>query len=285
MSRSRLRKTWDRLPAIPTTTLPSPHRFVLLCLAEDAAPGPAAIAARTGLSSHTVAACLADLENAGWIRGERRSEPRERGEQRLPTTWILAGDGGPVVRARPGRHLARKGPLRGGVPGRVRGGVGIERSGAVSEVRLKSAPERAIGSAGLFDEAGFEATPDRLAVTRLTLRPTDAAGWELWRTMVSAPLLRGAEEADRMVKPGSLARQAAGLARRLAVEHLAVDAGRRLITELVAALAAERADAGPGWAPPTMASMSQRLHALLGEHAGTLRALVPAGAQPPKGAA
>jgi hypothetical protein len=283
MSKSALRRLWDRLPSIPKTTLPSPHRFVLLCIADEAAQGPAVIAARTGLTAGTVAACLADLEKAGWARGERRSEPRGKGAVHATTVWSLATPGGAVVRGRSGRRGASKAtppdreggraPRVGG--GGVRGGVDVVGDGAVSEIRRKAkAPD-------LFDTSGAAEDPVRAAVARGVLKPTDTLGWALWRMMVASPFLRELEVADTTRPPGSLARQAGWLARRLEPRRLGVDAGREFLTELVTTLAAERAAAGSQAPPPSMVTVGERFLAMAEERG--LR--VPVSVQKPKGAA
>ncbi len=93
--------------------LPAHHRLVLLVLADfaddtsKAWPSAQTIATRSGQSRSTVELCLDELEEGGWIAGERRGA----GKRRLSTVFMVRVEGRPVRRARPGRHSPAGGEL------------------------------------------------------------------------------------------------------------------------------------------------------------------------------
>ena len=134
--------------------LPSPHRFVLLALADAADdtghawPSVATIITITGQGERTVRSCLNELEAAKWIKGEQRYA----NGRPLSTRYHVRAEGGSVTRERSGRHGARGAPSEGAPGAEVHGaqgaqGAGYGARGAPSE----GAPGAGVGAPGAGD--------------------------------------------------------------------------------------------------------------------------------------
>lgn len=120
--------------------LPSPHRFVLLALADAADdtghawPSVATIITITGQGERTVRSCLNELEAAKWIKGEQRYA----NGRPLSTRYHVRAEGGSVTRERSGRHGARGAPSEG-APG---AGVGAPGAGDPPKDPISSDPPK-----------------------------------------------------------------------------------------------------------------------------------------------
>ena len=155
------------------------------------------------------------------------------------------------------RRAGRSGGLQSGVSRRSKpkqnasGDVANMSESFGTDEAKRSKPRRA----GVGD-------PARRAVARGILAPDDAAAWRLWEAMQRIPALLAAEDADASVAPGSLARLAGGLARRLQARR----APPEVWLDVVAHLGVLLDDAAAwGVSPPPMAAVSRRVAALLAE--------------------
>jgi hypothetical protein len=123
--------------AISADDLPPTHMLLLTHLANfaddtgKAWPSVDTLAARTHLARRTVLDCLAELEAAGWIIGERRWVGGREGGRPLTTRYEVRASGGSIARKRTGRHVAEAFDSARGAPFDGAGGAPSEgRNGA-----------------------------------------------------------------------------------------------------------------------------------------------------------
>jgi len=163
--------------AVPADVLPSPHRIVLVILADatardgDAWPSAATVARRAGLGLRTVEEVLVELRDAEWITLVGRTAYRTK-------RYVVQLDGKPVLRRRAGRHESAPPSSQDGEPARgagsTRTGRGFNPHGArVQPARgagLVAAPEPDFEAALAADPHGARVQPARGAGLTLHTR-------------------------------------------------------------------------------------------------------------------
>lgn len=115
--------------------------------------------------------------------------------------------------------------------------------------------------------------PERRALARNVLRPDEAAAWRLWEAMQRIPALLAAEDADTTVAPGSLARLALGLVRRLESRRAPVAVWLDVAAQLAVLLDVNEP-------VPPMAAVSRRVGEMLAELLPGPARVAPAAPQP-----
>ncbi len=132
--------------------------------------------------------------------------------------------------------------------------------------------------------------PQRRAVARASLAPTDETAWRIWEALIRSPALRSAEDADCVPgpgrpQPGALARMAGGISGKLMSAGARSEVGVKVAQDVAREMDSEMTAAGNAWTPPTMARVSSLLGRYFGaamRHRGTGGA--PAAARAPTAA-
>lgn len=102
--------------------------------------------------------------------------------------------------------------------------------------------------------------PQRCAVAVKFIPETDANGWKIWEVLIRSTALRHAEDMDRTVPAGSLARQAHGISSKIDSSGVNPDMGIKAANDTVREFESAMIASGINdWQPPLMSVVSSRM--------------------------